>query len=78
MESSPFPLIARIGDLVPKRKTVENLQNYLEEKDLADKTLKALQGEKIQKMAPSTRRMMQREMDERKKELAAKDKAQEK
>ncbi|NQS92179.1 MAG: hypothetical protein HQ574_07175 [Chloroflexi bacterium] len=78
VESSPFPLIARIGDLVPKRKTVENLQNYLEEKDLADKTLKALQGEKIQRMAPSTRRMMLREMDERKKELAAKDKAQEK
>ncbi|TFG49590.1 MAG: hypothetical protein E4H33_01980 [Anaerolineales bacterium] len=78
VESSPFPLIARIGDLVPKRKTIENLQKYLDEKDLADKTLKALQGEKIQRMAPSTRRMMQRELDERKKELAAKDKAKEK
>ena len=68
---SPLPFIARIGDLVPRRKTVENLQRFLDEKDLADKTLKALQGEKIQKMSPSTRRMMQREMDD----LKAKDAA---
>ena len=50
VEQSPFPFLARIGDLVPKRNTVENLKAYFDEKDLADKTLKALQGEKIQKM----------------------------
>jgi hypothetical protein len=73
IEQSPFPLIARIGDLVPRKKTVENLQKYLDEKDLADKALRALQGEKIQKMAPSTRRMMMRELDERKARENSKD-----
>ncbi len=70
VEQSPFPFIARIGDLVPRRNTVENLQGYFDEKDLADKTLKALQGEKIQKMIPSSRRMLQKELEARKKEAA--------
>jgi uncharacterized protein (UPF0276 family) len=75
IDQSPLPWIARIGDLIPRRKTVENLKKYLNEKDLADKTLRALQGEKIQKMAPSTRRMMQRELDEKKAHEAAKNKS---
>jgi hypothetical protein len=70
VEQSPFPFLARIGDLAPKRNTVENLQGYFDEKDLADKTLKALQGEKIQKMMPSSRRMLQKELEERKKKSA--------
>jgi len=70
VEQSPFPFIARIGDLVPKRNTVENLKGYFGEKDLADKTLKALQGEKIQKMMPSSRRMLHKELEARKKEAA--------
>ncbi|MGB2955311.1 MAG: hypothetical protein WBB64_04985 [Anaerolineales bacterium] len=70
VEQSPFPFLARIGDLVPKRNTVENLKAYFDEKDLADKTLKALQGEKIQKMTPSSRRMLQKELEERKKKSA--------
>ena len=49
-------------------------KRFFDEKDLADKALKILQGEKIQKMSPSTRKMMQREMDERKQKLAAEDK----
>lgn len=65
VEASPFPFIARMGALIPRRKTVNNLQLLLDEKDLADKTLKALQGAKIQRMAPSTRKMLQREMDQR-------------
>lgn len=72
VEQSPFPFLARIGDLAPKRNTVENLQGYFDEKDLADKTLKALQGEKIQKMMPSSRRMLQKELEERKKNTAQK------
>lgn len=72
VEQSPFPFLARIGDLAPKRNTVENLQGYFDEKDLADKTLKALQGEKIQKMMPSSRRMLQKELEERKKDTAQK------
>ncbi len=67
VEQAPFPFLARIGDLAPKRNTVENLKGYFDEKDLADKTLKALQGEKIQKMMPSSRRMLQKELDARKK-----------
>jgi len=70
VEQSPFPFLARIGDLAPKRNTVENLKVYFDEKDLADKTLKALQGEKIQKMTPSSRRMLQKELEERKKKSA--------
>jgi hypothetical protein len=71
IKASPLPYVARIGDLWPRRKTVENLKKFLDEKDLADKTLKALQGERIQKMSPSTRRMMQREIEEKKaKEVA--------
>ncbi len=68
VEQSPLPFIARIGDLVPRRNTIENLKLYFDEKDLADKTLRALQGEKIQKMMPSTRKMLQKEMEERKKD----------
>ncbi len=70
VEQSPLPFIARIGDVVPRRNTVENLKIYFDEKDLADKTLRALQGEKIQKMMPSTRKMLQKELEERKKDTA--------
>ena len=70
VEQSPIPFIARIGDLAPKRNTVENLQGYFDEKDLADKALRALQGEKIQKMMPSSRRMLKKELEARKKEAA--------
>ncbi len=72
IETSPFPFIARIGAMVPKRKTVENLQLFFDEKDLADKALKAIQGAKIQRMMPSTRRMVQKELEERKKDTAQK------
>jgi uncharacterized protein YlbG (UPF0298 family) len=65
IEASPFPYIARIGAVVPKKKTVENLQFYFDEKELADQVLKALQGAKIQRMMPSTRKIVQRELEER-------------
>jgi hypothetical protein len=74
IEVSPFPYIARIGALVPKRKTVENLQLLFEEKDLADKALKALQGANIKRMMPSSRVMLQREMEQKKEAQAAKEK----
>ena len=66
VEQSPFPFVARIGALIPKRKTVKNLQLLLDEKDLADKALQALQGARIQKMMPSTRKIMERELKRRK------------
>lgn len=70
IETSPFPYIARIGALVPKRKTVENLQLLFDEKDLADKALKAIQGAKIQKMIPSNRLMLKRELEQREQKSA--------
>ena len=70
IEVSPFPYIARIGALSPKRKTIENLQLLFNE------ALKALQGAKIQRMMPSNREMLQREMDQRKEKRAAKEKEQ--
>ena len=65
VEASPFPFIARLGAVVPKRKTVENLQVMFDEKELADHVLKALQGARIQRMMPSIRKMGQRELDHR-------------
>jgi hypothetical protein len=76
IETSPFPYIARMGALIPRKKTVENLQLLFDEKDLADKALKALQGAKIQRMAPSNRLMLQREMNRRQESRAAKEKEQ--
>jgi hypothetical protein len=76
VEASPFPFIARIGALVPKRKTVENLQLLFDEKELADNVLKALQGARIKRMIPSTRKMLRRETDQRKEKQAAKDNKQ--
>ena len=76
VEASPFPFIARIGALVPKRKTVENLQLLFNEKELADNVLKALQGARIKRMIPSTRKMLQRETDQREEKQAAKDNKQ--
>jgi hypothetical protein len=73
VEQAPFPFVARIGALIPKRKTVENLQLLLDEKDLADKVLQALQGARIQKMMPSTRKIMEREQEDRKQKRAEKE-----
>jgi hypothetical protein len=68
VEASPFPFVARLGAVVPKRKTIENLQVMFDEKELADHVLQALQGARIQRMTPLTRKMAQRELDHRKKE----------
>ena len=73
IEVSPFPYIASIGALIPKRKTIENLQLPLMKKIWRIKP-KALQGAKIQRMMPSNRKMLQREMDQRKENRAAKKK----
>jgi hypothetical protein len=67
VEQSPFPFVARLGALIPKRKTVENLKIYFDENDLAEKALKALKGEDIRKMAPMTRKLHLRELEHRKK-----------
>jgi hypothetical protein len=65
VEQSPFPFVAVVGALLPKRNTVENLQGFFDEKDLADQVLKALQGARIQRMMPSSRKILKKEMEER-------------
>jgi len=67
VDHAPFPFIARTGGLLPRRNTVDNLKFYFSEKDLADKTLKALQGERIERMSPSYQKLMNRELEEIKK-----------
>ena len=66
IEKSNFPFIARMGGLLPKRKTVENLKIYFDEKELAEQALKALKGGDIRKMSPMTRKLQEREMAHRK------------
>ena len=73
VDASPFPFIARLGALIPRRKTIANLQLLLDEKDLAAKVLQALQGARIQRMVPSTRKMLQRELDHQEQQRAARD-----
>ncbi len=73
VEASPFPFVARMGALVPRKKSVEILQVLFDEKDLVDKALKALQGERVQRMMPSYRLMQQREMDHRKEKKEARE-----
>lgn len=58
---APFPFVARIGALLPKRMTVETLQTYFDEKEIVDRALKLLKGENIKRMAPSTRKLAERE-----------------
>ena len=74
IEISPFPYIARIGALIPKERQLKIYNCCLTKKIWQTKRLKALQGAKIQRMMPSNREMLQREMDQRKEKRAAKDK----
>jgi hypothetical protein len=69
IDISPFPFISGMSGLLPKRMTVENLQSMLDEKDLADKAIRALKGEHIKRMAPSTRLMRKRELEEKQEQL---------
>jgi hypothetical protein len=77
IEISPFPFISGMSALLPKRMTVENLQEMLDEKDLADKAILALKGEHIKRMAPSIRLMQKREL-EQKQEALRREKEEEK
>jgi len=69
IEISPFPFISGMSGLLPKRMNVENLQSMLDEKDLAEQAINALKGTHIKRMAPSTRKMRKRELEERQEKL---------
>ncbi len=62
IELSTFPLVARLGAVIPKRNTVENLKIYFDEKDLVEKAIRVLKGENVRKMAPMSRKLLQREL----------------
>ena len=64
VEQSPFPLIGNMGSLIPKRKTVENLKLYFDEKDLVDKAMNALKGQDIRKMSPSSTKILRKELED--------------
>jgi hypothetical protein len=61
VEHSPLPLVARMGALLPKRKSVESLKIYFDENDLVDKAIRALKGEDIRRMSPTYRELLDRE-----------------
>ena len=61
VEKAPFPLIARLGALYPKRITEETLKMYFDEKEIVNRALKLLKGEDIRRMTPTTRQLMERE-----------------
>lgn len=73
---SPFPFISRMSGLLPKRMTVENLQGFFDEKDLAEQAINALKGVPIKSMAPNIRKMRQREIDLKKEQLRQEDEAE--
>jgi hypothetical protein len=64
VEASPMPIVGRMSGLIPKRKTVENLQVLIDEDELIDGALRVLKGEDVRRMAPSSKRMREREIKE--------------
>jgi|APSaa5957512622_1039677.scaffolds.fasta_scaffold135646_2 hypothetical protein len=68
---SPFPYIARIGGLIPKRKTAASVQAMLIEEDVVNHALEVLNGANIKKIIPSYRHMINREMEEIKKKSSS-------
>jgi len=61
VEAAPFPLVARLGALWPKRMSAEVLQTYFEDKEIVNQARKLLKGEHIKRMTPSSRRLSDRE-----------------
>lgn len=72
IENSPFPLIGRISGLIPKRKTVENLQYYLAEKDLISDAIDILKGANIYKLTPNFKKIIKKEVSEAQQRSVAK------
>jgi hypothetical protein len=65
IDTSPYPLIARLGAVIPKKKSVEALQYLLDEKDIiADAKVVLLGKKKPQNLMPSYRKMINKEIKE--------------
>lgn len=63
---SPFPFVARIGAVLPKRITAESLQGYFDEKDIIQHAVEMLKGENIRRISPSVRKIINKEMADKK------------
>ena len=61
VEAAPFPFVARLGALWPRRMSVETLQIYFEDKELVNQAVKLLKGEHIKTMTPISRHLSERE-----------------
>jgi hypothetical protein len=55
VDATPFPLIARLGALIPRRKSVKTLQEMLDERELIRHALALLKGENIRRIMPRYR-----------------------
>jgi hypothetical protein len=64
IDAAQFPLIARPSSVIPMRKTVANVQNIIDEKDLILGALEVLKGTHPRRIRPSYIRMRKREIDQ--------------
>lgn len=55
VDATPFPLIARMGALIPRRRSVKNLQALLDERELFRHAVALLKGENIRRIMPRYR-----------------------
>jgi hypothetical protein len=64
VDAAPFPLIARVGALVPRRKSVANLQRLFDEEEIVENAFLVLKGTHIRRIMPSYRRIVRKEVEE--------------
>ncbi len=62
--AAPFPLIGRITALIPRRKTLANVQDLLDEKEIIEHAFDLLGGAKIRRIMPSYKRMVAKEISQ--------------
>ena len=65
VQAAPFPFVARVGALWPRRMSVETLQRYFDDKEIVDQAIRLLKGENIKRISPSSKRLAERERAER-------------
>jgi hypothetical protein len=64
VKHSPLPIIGRIAGLIPKRKTIENLKYYFDEKELVADAIAVMKGQNIYKLTPNFKKIMDKETEE--------------
>jgi hypothetical protein len=64
VKAAPFPLIGRMAALIPRRKTLANVQDLLDEKEIIEQAFDLLGGVKIRRIMPSYKRMVSKEVSQ--------------